>query len=406
MAGKDNARTGRSPAPSDIASRTSSPTFSIDGSQRGAEVKAVDSDFVTEGSTLPEGKSRENTQNGHLVQAEGGVEPGIDAETRTLPEDEHLPVPASTNEVSSRLAVEATVTPQSRQSQESARDVTVASGAEDNEQNSLPQTQTSTKTAEEYEAILSQLRSDYELAEMRRQDEVHTYTERIDALQAKLKLLSRETADSARNATATASKGSLERRLAEREEQIALLMDEGLKLSETELKNMNTIKKLRATVNEKEKSLSEAQRKLEKAEQSATEARDKQKRTEASEKRTNDKLRNYSKLEKEVEALRTERDSNNSIIASLRAHIAQSSAKATEDDRKAQTAALEAERKHVSELRESLSKANIEKELVQEKARAEVREWKEKTEREKERHRIAEMELRHEQSVSGNFEWA
>lgn len=402
MAGKDIARTGRSPAPSSgVPSRTTSPALGVDDAQHEAETKAMGPEATREGPVSLEGTSRETVETGHLAKAETRVEAEVDAETRTTLEDQHLLAPTSTNDVPSGIPVDSRSTSQTRQSQESAPDVTVISSVEDNEQSILSQTETSTKTADEYEALLSQLRSDYETAEIRRQDEVHTYTERIDALQAKLKLLSREAAESARNAAATAPKGSLEGKLAEREEQIALLMDEGLKLSETELKNMNTIKKLRGTVNEKEKALSETQRKLEKAEKSSMEAREKMKRAEASEKRANDRLKAYSKLEKEVDALRTERDSNNLTIASLKAQVAQTNAKAVEDDRRAQTAALEAERKLISELRESLSKANTEKERAQEKARAEIRELKEKAEREKKRHRIAEIELRHEQSVSG-----
>ncbi|KAI9790238.1 MAG: hypothetical protein M1816_005263 [Peltula sp. TS41687] len=404
MVGKDNARTGRSPAPSSsgMASRTSSPalsTLSYDGEgsgsprRRGGEGKAGgDLDDAIDGP-MP----GEMAPNGHLVKP--GEESGLEeAEVRPRLKDQQqhlLVLPASGNNEApaphARLTIDASGasgTPQSRRSQESAR----ASGGEDDGQDSHER---NVKTAEEYEAILAQLRSDYEMAEMRRQDEVHTYTERIDALQAKLKLLSRETADSARHATATAIKGSLEGRLAERDEQIAGLMDEGLKLAETELKNMNTIKKLRASVNEKEKALSEAQRRLEKTEKGATEAREKARRAETSEKRANDRLRNHARLEKEVEALKAERDANNSVVASLKAQLAQSSAKASEDDR----IALEAERKVVVELREGLSKAKVEKELAGEKARAEVRGLKEKAEREKERHKIAEMELRHEQSM-------
>lgn len=255
-------------------------------------------------------------------------------------------------------------------------------------------------TPEGSDSKLAQLRSDYEVSELQRQDEMHQYTERIDALQAKLQYLSKEVAESARNAATTAPAGSLERKLAEKDEQIALLMKEGQELSKTELKHTTTIKKLRAKVGENEKLLSDAKAKQERAEKDAVDLKEKVKRVETAEKRAIEKQQSLSKMEKTVDELTAQRDADSKLIKALKTQIADAAARATKEGTEAQKAELEKSRNQIQELSTELSNARAENEMVEEKAQGQIRSLKQKLEHERERAKIAELTLREEQSVS------
>ncbi|KAH0556807.1 hypothetical protein GP486_005406 [Trichoglossum hirsutum] len=281
----------------------------------------------------------------------------------------------------------------SRQSTESSRDAIVHLDLPPTPENIVM------RSPAEYESIIEQMRSDYESSELRRQEEVHTYTERIDALESKLQYLARESAEHARKASSSAEGGSLEKKLAEKDEKIASLMEEGQKLSKAELKLTNIIKKLRAKSAEDEKVASEVRKRLERAERDALEAKEKARRSMDAEKRANERLKALSVIEKEVDLLKIERDTNSELVARLQAQLAEAVSRAEHAETKVQTDALEAEKRLVLDLRDDITSAKIERELSEERHRAEVRELKERIEREKERAKMLELELRGEQSV-------
>ena len=307
-----------------------------------------------------------------------------------------VPVPAQPSGMASRSSFDSNSSSLSSRSQTNGN----RAGTAAYEEIVSAQVQEPTLKTADYEAELAQLRSDYETTETQRQEEVHLYSERIDALEAKLTYLTTDVMEAAARKAASAPSGSLERKLAQHEEKLSSLMQEGEKLSSMELKYMSTIKKLRTKARQDEKSLSEARQRIEKAEKAATEATQRGKRAEAAERRANERLRMYAKLEKEVETLKGASDSKDSVIANLRAQLAAAKDRVTEDEKIAQSAALEAERKLVDELRNGLSDIRIEKELVEQRVRNEINELKDQLEREKERARNAEMEQRREQSVS------
>ncbi|KAJ8606981.1 hypothetical protein MRB53_040578 [Persea americana] len=117
------------------------------------------------------------------------------------------------------------------------------------------------------------------------------HLERIDALQAKLQYLAKETVAAARQANASVKSGTPEAKLAEKDEQIALLMEEGQQLSKTELRHLQTIKKLRAKGLDDEKVLLEMRKKLDKAERSEMEQKHKVRRAEVSERAALDRCK-------------------------------------------------------------------------------------------------------------------
>lgn len=255
------------------------------------------------------------------------------------------------------------------------------------------------KLPEEYEKTLEQMKSDHEAAELRRQEETHTYLEQIDALQSKLQYLTKEAAEIAKNASAEAKPGSVEQKVAAKDEKIALLIEEGQKLSQTELKHMNIIKRLRAKATEDEKSMADLKWMAERQQKAAREAREKANRAESAEKRATGRAKNLARVEKDLETIKADRDSKDSLIRDLQIRLSQATSAAKEAEVKANAEALESERRRAADLADELSSIKIEKDLAEKKYQNELRELREKAEREKERARVAEIERQGEQNI-------
>ena len=259
------------------------------------------------------------------------------------------------------------------------------------------------RTPAEYQEIIEQMRSDYEAAELRRQEEMHEYLERIDALQSKLQYLTKEAADLAKNASSTAAYGSTEHKLATKDEKIALLMEEGHKLSQTELKHMSIIKKLRGKSIDDEKQLAESRRLVENQDRNLRDLQERAKKAEAAERRATERSKSLANIEKDLENMRDERDRKTSLIETLRKEISDSRTAAREADLKTQEEALDVERKQVAGLRDELSKTKLEKEMTEKDHLVEIRKLKEKIERDNERSRTAAIERQGEQNVRTLF---
>ena len=260
-------------------------------------------------------------------------------------------------------------------------------------------TDPSLKLPEEYEKVIEQMKADHETAELRRQEETHAYLEQIDALQAKLQYLTKEAAEIAKNASAEAKPGSLEQKVASKDEKIALLIEEGQKLSQTELKHMSIIKRLRAKASEDEKAVAEFKRMADKYEKVAREAREKANRAESAEKRATDKVKSLTRIEKELETVRADRDSKDLLIQDLQIQLSQATSAAKEAEVKANAEALESERRRATDLADELSSAKTEKDLAEKQHQYELRQLREKAEREKERARVAEIERQGELNI-------
>lgn len=259
---------------------------------------------------------------------------------------------------------------------------------------------TVSKTQQRYEDTIGQMRSDYKTSEIRRLEETHLYLERIDALQSKLHYLATEAADTARKAASEAVLGSMDQKLAAKDEKIALLLVEGEKLSQTELRHLNTIKKLRAKTVEDEKKLADATGKLERFERLAHESQENSRRAEAAEIRATERLKNLPAMVRELEYLRLQQDYYASTIEQLQDRLSETTSMVEAANQLGQANSLEAERTLVSVLQDHASNAKMELELNDERHRAEVRNLEQIVEQERERARVAETEMRAEQAVS------
>jgi TATA element modulatory factor len=254
-------------------------------------------------------------------------------------------------------------------------------------------------TTTENEPMSKQHQSDLEMSDLQRQEEIYGYIERIDALQAKLQYLARESAEAARKAAAAASSGSIEKKLAEKDEQIALLMEEGQKLSKTELKHMTIIKKLRSKTAESEKEAVDSRKKLEKAEKEKALLSEHVKKVEAMEKQSLERQKVVTQLQKDNEFITADRDAKNQTIAELKAQLLESTSQAKASEVKAVQDQLALERRRVTELENDISSLKIEKELAAGRAKAQLEDLRAKSEREAERTRVAEVEMKAEQQM-------
>lgn len=234
------------------------------------------------------------------------------------------------------------------------------------------------------------------VADADREEEIHGYIERIDALQAKLQYLARESSENARKAAAAAPADSFEKKLADKDQQIALLMEEGQKLSNTELKHMTVIKKLRAKGFGSEKAAGEVNKTLEKMVKEKATLNERLKRADGIERQLNERHKQVSQMQKDIEAVKAERDAKEVQIGQLKAQLSESASQAKADEVKNIQGQLDAEKKRASDLDEEVSSLKIEKELAEDKLRAQIKELQSKAEREVERARAAELEQKGE----------
>ncbi|KAL9623116.1 MAG: hypothetical protein Q9160_002630 [Pyrenula sp. 1 TL-2023] len=240
-----------------------------------------------------------------------------------------------------------------------------------------------------------------EIGEMEKQwqEESRDYIERIDALQSKLQYLAKEAAESAKNAANAAKAGSLEKKVNEKDEKIALLMGEGQQLSQKEMTHLSTIRRMRAQALDTEKLQSSTLKRAEAAERDLVRLDERARRAETSNRRAEEKLRSTSQSDKDIAALSRERDALNATVAEIKRQLQRAVNRAEAADAKAQNDALDKERRRVTELQDDLTSSRIEKELSDEKFRREIRDLKAVIEREKDHSRVLESELRGEQSV-------
>ncbi|KAL4893979.1 TATA element modulatory factor 1 TATA binding-domain-containing protein [Aspergillus ambiguus] len=251
----------------------------------------------------------------------------------------------------------------------------------------------------EQEKTIAQMQAEFQAAESHWQGEMHIYIERIDALQSKLKYLAKEAAESAKNAAAVAEPASTEKQLREKDEKIALLLQEGQQLSKSEMEHRMAIKRLRQQLTDNSKAQVENKKKTDRLERDLINAETRAKRAEAAEKRANNSLSAQMKASRDFEAVTSERNSLNQTVQELKSQLSRAVARAEAAEAKAQSDALEKEKHRATQLEEELANAKMERDVNEEKLRKEVNDLKDAVGQEKERARLLEVELKGEQSV-------
>lgn len=251
-------------------------------------------------------------------------------------------------------------------------------------------------------AEVDRLRKAHEDDSKARQEELHAHMERIDALQAKLLYLTKSAAEAAQRAASKASASTLEKKLAEKEEQLALLMEEGQKLSKTEMKHLGAIKRLQAKAAEENKASADLRKKLANAEKAAEGAAENAKRAQGAEKQVTEKTKRLDRLSKEFQSLTDQQNVSKSTIESLRRQLVEANKRCEAAEKKARSDATDSERQSIVDLKDELADTRIEKKLLEDRLKAEVRDVKAESHRQQDRASLLETELRNEISV-GSF---
>ncbi|KAL2015057.1 hypothetical protein VTK56DRAFT_6417 [Thermocarpiscus australiensis] len=242
-------------------------------------------------------------------------------------------------------------------------------------------------------------------AHLQHQEEIHGYVERIDALEAKLQFLAREVTDSARKAALAAPAGSVEKKLAEKDQMIAQLMEEGKNLASTEQKHRAILKKLRAKIAEDEKELSTLRVAKNKTDKEVEALRNRARRADELEKAHGDLQKLFDQTQKELSTLRPEIRSKDSTITELRARLQKATEQADAMTAKVNEQAREQDKRRIADLEEELAALRVEKNLVADRAKAQAADLREKAERANERARALELELKTEvQIMEGKLE--
>ena len=248
-------------------------------------------------------------------------------------------------------------------------------------------------------AEVDRLRKAHEEDSKARQEELHAHMERIDALQAKLLYLTKSAAEAAQRAASKAPAGTLEKKLAEKEEKLALLMEEGQKLSKTEMKHLSAIKRLQAKAAEENKAAADLRKKLANTEEAAEGAAESAKRAQKAEKQVAEKAKRLDRLGQELQSLKDEQNMSKSTTELLRRQLVEANKRCEASETKARSDATDSERRSIVDLRDELADIRIEKKLVEDRLKAEVRDVKAESSRQQDRASLLEIELRNEISV-------
>ncbi|KAK9364990.1 TATA element modulatory factor 1 TATA binding-domain-containing protein [Lipomyces kononenkoae] len=226
-----------------------------------------------------------------------------------------------------------------------------------------------------------------------KQDDLHSSLNRVTILEEKVKYLSNQLLE---YTTKKSNQNHVDSRLAEKDEKIALLLLEGETLSKNELKHMTTIKRLRTAEREADRLAQDAKRRQERAEKEAADMRERLRKANEIERKQSERIKILAKSDSEVDILKRERDSLKTTIADLRTELAQANVLADDAVQKAQTEALEKEKKLTEALVEQLEALKAEQALERERFTHEKFNLESKLGRETDRSKSREHELREE----------
>lgn len=282
-------------------------------------------------------------------------------------------------------------------------DTTRSTGTQDtgelNEQR-VNEEELSQPTSEEMQVQVAQMRADKETRELQKQEDAQSYLERIDALQAKLQYLAKEAAEAAREKAADAPADSLQKKLASKDEQIALLMDEGQKLSKAEVTHAGNSRKLRQKIADDGKLLADLRLKVAASEKLSTNLSARVRKLESINKDASSRVSRMAQLERDLNAVRSARDEKEATVQYLREQLDSETKRADEVKAKANEEALAQQQKANTSLKDDIANAKVERQLSEDRLRGEMKAAKEELQKEQEAKRTLEAQMRNEITVS------
>ncbi|KAK9463404.1 TATA element modulatory factor 1 TATA binding-domain-containing protein [Lipomyces oligophaga] len=235
-------------------------------------------------------------------------------------------------------------------------------------------------------------------AELRqKQDELDYALGRMSVLEEKVSLLSNQLL--AYSSGQRKDVAPLDKQIRERDQKLALLLQEGEELSKKELRYMNTIKRFRGNEQSSARAVQEAQRRQERAEKEAVDLRERLRKSTEIEKKQSDRIKLLAKAESEAEILRRDRDSLKATVSGLRDELANANVMIEDAVKKAQTGALEDEKRKNEALAREIESLKASQVMEKEKITQEVFTLQAKLDRSAERAKTRELELTDE--ISG-----
>lgn len=240
-----------------------------------------------------------------------------------------------------------------------------------------------------------ELINELELQGSKYNEEKTAVSERITNLEEKLSYLSKQEVERANLAKKNASSSS-EKKIAERDAQIALLFEEGQMMSKKELVHMNTIKKLRQQEREHDKVLDNTSKKTAKLENEVIELKDKIKMLKDNEKIHFESSKIITKAESEIGILKNEKSDLQAKLEKLEKEFKALKEKNDEELIATQTVALKEANEKSESLQKSLEKTTLDFQLAKEQDDLYVAELKSQLERDSQSSIRIQTELREE----------
>ncbi|EME49529.1 hypothetical protein DOTSEDRAFT_120006 [Dothistroma septosporum NZE10] len=241
------------------------------------------------------------------------------------------------------------------------------------------------------------MQSAHAAAEAQWQEEMRAHMERIDALQAKLTYLANETVAAAKKANAFTKSGTLEEQVAEKDERIALLMEEGEKLSKNDMKHLQTIRKLRGKAADDERRAADLSKRLERAREVEVELKASLRKADVAGRHANEKTKQIVAIEEQVGELKVDRENAAELVRSLTQQLKEAKDRAAKAESNSKSS--QADKSRIAELQNELEDAQIEKKLAEERSASENKKMAIDAKQQGERFGVAELELKHE--ISG-----
>ena len=245
------------------------------------------------------------------------------------------------------------------------------------------------------DAVKTSRCSDLELAESNNnQDIINWYVEEIESLRAKLQFLTQQVISMTREKANQADNGSLHRELAEKDGKIALLLEEGSKLSQNEMKLMNIIKSLRSKSTEDHKQMANVKQIKEQMDKSIKNLQERLRIVEAAGKDDLKQSATLEKMEKDLENARNDAQAKAKEVSELQEQLTRNAV----EGQKAEVIrkVLEAEKNTNRDLQEEVSNAKIERSLLEDRQKAQIRALESKFDREAQNSKSTELDLRRE----------
>ena len=243
------------------------------------------------------------------------------------------------------------------------------------------------------ETSFHQLQQEHELLQLQKQDETRKHLEHIDTLQAKLQYLSRQARGKAQDAMREAGGDNATIDLARKDEKIALLMEEGQKLSQNELKLSTTLNRLRTKSSQDQSQISQLREVIDKLKNSQTALQG-----ECSEAIRSKEAEQAHRItsEEDLERLRMDLVSKSSKIIELQDRLSKAIAIQMSGDNSKYEQELESEKRAALLAKEELSAMRVEQKLAAGKHREQVEKMQAELSQVKDRANTSDSNLRME----------